>query len=121
MKQRSRGRQGEASLVLNKGTQGFRWLQPPRAKTRTCTTISRRSSGEDRRPTSRGKKTTPGGASLVAQGSRIHRPTNEPRIDAWVGKIPGEGTHSSILAWRIPRTDEPGGLQSKGSQGAGHG
>ena len=25
-------------------------------------------------------------------------------------------THSSILAWRIPRTDEPGGLQSKGSQ-----
>ena len=25
-------------------------------------------------------------------------------------------THSSILAWRIPRTAEPGGLQSKGSQ-----
>ena len=30
-------------------------------------------------------------------------------------------THSSILAWRIPRTDEPGGLQSMGSQRAGHG
>ena len=25
-------------------------------------------------------------------------------------------THSSILAWRIPWTDEPGGLQSTGSQ-----
>ena len=25
-------------------------------------------------------------------------------------------THSSILAWRIPRTEKPGGLQSMGSQ-----
>ena len=25
-------------------------------------------------------------------------------------------THSSILAWRIPRTEEPGGLHSVGSQ-----
>ena len=29
-------------------------------------------------------------------------------------------THSSILAWRILWTEEPGGLQSKGSQRAGH-
>ena len=29
-------------------------------------------------------------------------------------------THSSSLAWRIPRTEEPGGLQSIGSQRAGH-
>ena len=29
-------------------------------------------------------------------------------------------THSSILAWRIPWTDEPGGLQSMGSQKIGH-
>ena len=29
-------------------------------------------------------------------------------------------THSSILAWRIPRTEEPGGLQSMGSQRLGH-
>ena len=28
--------------------------------------------------------------------------------------------HSSILAWRIPRTEEPGGLQSIGSQRVGH-
>ena len=29
-------------------------------------------------------------------------------------------THSSILAWRIPWTEEPGGLQSMGSQRARH-
>ena len=28
--------------------------------------------------------------------------------------------HSSILAWRTPRTEEPGGLQSLGLQRAGH-
>ena len=28
--------------------------------------------------------------------------------------------HSSILAWRIPWTEEPGGLQSLGSQRVGH-
>ena len=29
-------------------------------------------------------------------------------------------THSSILAWRIPWTEEPGGLQSMGSQRIRH-
>ena len=29
-------------------------------------------------------------------------------------------THSSILAWRIPWTEEPGGLQSRGSHRVGH-
>ena len=29
-------------------------------------------------------------------------------------------TYSSILAWRMPRTEEPGGLQSTGSQRVGH-
>ena len=29
-------------------------------------------------------------------------------------------THSSILAWRIPWTEEPGRLQSTGSQRVGH-
>ena len=29
-------------------------------------------------------------------------------------------THSSILAWKIPWTEEPGRLQSVGSQRAGH-
>ena len=32
----------------------------------------------------------------------------------------GMVTHSSILAWRIPWTEEPGGLQSMGSQGVRH-
>jgi len=29
-------------------------------------------------------------------------------------------THSSILAWKIPQAEEPGGLQSMGSQRVGH-
>ena len=39
-----------------------------------------------------------------------------------LGKSPGEGmtTHSSILTWRIPRTEEPGRLQSMGSQSVRH-
>ena len=32
----------------------------------------------------------------------------------------GMATHSRILAWRIPRTEEPGGLQSTGSQRVRH-
>ena len=32
----------------------------------------------------------------------------------------GMATHSSILAWRIPWTEEPGGLQSTGSQRVKH-
>ena len=39
-----------------------------------------------------------------------------------LGRFPGGGnaTHSSILAWEIPWTEEPGGLQSMGSQRVGH-
>ena len=45
-----------------------------------------------------------------------------------LGSIPGQedpleeemATHSSILAWRIPRTEEPDSLPSMGSQRAGH-
>ena len=32
----------------------------------------------------------------------------------------GMATHSSTLAWKIPWTAEPGGLQSTGSQRVGH-
>ena len=42
-------------------------------------------------------------------------------FDPWVGKIPLEqemATHSSLLARIIPWTEEPGGLQSMGSQRA---
>ena len=45
-----------------------------------------------------------------------------------VGSIPGSGrspgvgtaTHSSVLAWKIPWTEEPGGLQFTGSQRVRH-
>ena len=38
----------------------------------------------------------------------------------WEGPLEeGMATHSSILAWRIPWTEECGGLQSIGSQGVG--
>ena len=33
----------------------------------------------------------------------------------------GMFTYTSILAWRIPWSEEPGGLQSMGSQRVGHG
>ena len=32
----------------------------------------------------------------------------------------GNGNHSSVLAWRIPGTGEPGGLPSMGSHRVGH-
>ena len=32
----------------------------------------------------------------------------------------GMATHSTILAWRIPCTEEPSGLESKGPQRVGH-
>ena len=45
------------------------------------------------------------------------------RQETWVPSLGGEdplekgmATHSSILAWKIPWTEEPGGLQSIGSQ-----
>ena len=34
--------------------------------------------------------------------------------------LEGMATHSSILAWRIPSTEEPGGLQSMGLQRVGY-
>ena len=40
----------------------------------------------------------------------------------WLGRAPGggHGNHFSILAWRIPWTEEPEGLQSIGSQRVRH-
>ena len=47
--------------------------------------------------------------------------------ETWVRSLDWEdplelemATHSSILAWKIPWTDKPGGLQSMGSQRVGH-
>ena len=57
-----------------------------------------------------------GGASLAAQTVKNLMLCGRAGFNPWVWKIPGEenGTHSSILAWRIPWTEEPGGLQSWG-------
>ena len=47
--------------------------------------------------------------------------------ETWVGSLGQEeplekemAIHSSILAWKIPWTEEPGWLQSMGSLGVGH-
>ena len=63
------------------------------------------------------------GASLVAQKVK-----NLPAMqETWVQSLGQEdplekrmATHSSILAWRIPWTEEAGRLQSTGSQRVGH-
>ena len=54
-------------------------------------------------------------------------PVNAGGLEMWIQSLgqedpveEGMATHSSILAWRIPRTEGPGGLQSTVSQKAGH-
>ena len=62
-------------------------------------------------------------ASLVAQMVKNLPAMQETRIRALGQEDPlerGMATQSSILAWRIPCTEEPGGLQSMGLQRVGH-
>ena len=62
-------------------------------------------------------------ASLMAQTVKSLPPTQETQNHFLGREDPlekGMATHSSILAWRTPWTEEPGGLQSIGSQRAGH-
>ena len=64
----------------------------------------------------------PGGASSKEPTWQCRR-YKRCGFNPWVGKTPLEkdmATHSSILAWRIPWTEEPGGLQSIVSQGVRH-
>ena len=59
------------------------------------------------------------GASLVAQWKRICLQCNEMQVRSLSGENPleeGMATHSSVPAWRVPWTEEPGGRQSMGSQ-----
>ena len=61
--------------------------------------------------------------SLVAQMVKNPPAMQDTRVRSLGQKAPLEkemATHASILAWRIPRTEEPGGLQSMGSQRVGH-
>ena len=62
-------------------------------------------------------------ASLVAQMVRRLPTMQETRVQSLVWEDPLEkemATHSSTLAWKIPWTEEPGRLQSLGSQRDGH-
>ena len=63
------------------------------------------------------------GASLVAQSVKSLPAMQETWVQFLGQEDPLEkemATHFSILAWRIPLTEEPGGLQSMGSQRVGH-
>ena len=64
-----------------------------------------------------------GWASLVAQIVKNLPPKQETPIQSLGQEDPlekGVANHSSILAWRIPWTEEPGRLQSMGLQRVGH-
>ena len=59
------------------------------------------------------------GAPQLAQTVKNPPAMWETRVGSLDFKDPlkdGTATHSSVLAWRIPRTEEPGGLQSAGLQ-----
>ena len=58
----------------------------------------------------------PGGSDGKASAYNAGDPGSIPGS----GRFPGEGTHSSILAWKIPWMEEPGRLQSMGWQRVGH-
>ena len=60
----------------------------------------------------------PGGSDGKVSAHNAGDPGSTPGS----GRSPGEGTgtHSSTLAWKIPWTEEPGRLQSTGSQRVGH-
>ena len=63
------------------------------------------------------------GASLVAQMVKNLPTMQETQVQSLGWEDPleeGVATHSSVLAWRIPWTEEPGGLQSVELQRAGH-
>ena len=58
-------------------------------------------------------------SSLVAQTVKRPATMQETGVQSlgWEYLLEKEmATHSNILAWEIPRTEEPGGLQSLGSQ-----
>ena len=58
-------------------------------------------------------------ASLVAQMVKNLPATQDTQVRSLGREDPldkGMATHSSILAWKIPRTEEPGRLQAMGSQ-----
>ena len=66
-------------------------------------------------------RTFPMGFSGGSGGKECACNAGDPSsIPGWGILEEGMATHSSILAWRIPGTEEPGRLQSMGSQRVGH-
>ena len=62
-----------------------------------------------------------GQVALVVKTLPAMQETEETRAQSLGWEDPlEEGNHSSILAWRNPRTEEPGGVQSIGSQRVRH-
>ena len=61
-------------------------------------------------------KGVPGGSDGKESACNAMRETWVPSLGREGPLEKGITTHSSILAWRIPRTQEPGGLQSTGLQ-----
>ena len=62
-------------------------------------------------------------ASLVAQSVKNLPAVQETGVQSlgWEDPLEKEmATHSSIFAWKISWTEDPGGLQSMGSQRVGH-
>ena len=62
-------------------------------------------------------------AYLVAQTVKRLPTVRETRVRSLGREVPLQkemATHSSILAWKIPWTEDPGRLQSMGSQRVGH-
>ena len=58
---------------------------------------------------------------LVAKKPRLNaRDIRDEGLISGLGREEGMATHFSILAWRIPWTEELGGLWSTGSQRVGH-
>ena len=63
-------------------------------------------------------------SNRTKEALEVKNPPSNARV---AGSIPGSGrspggvmaTHACLLAWRIPWTDEPGGLQSMGLQRVG--
>ena len=61
-------------------------------------------------------------------GSAVKNPPAVQKMqEMWVGSLgpenlleEGMATHSNILTWRIPWTEQPGGLWSMGSERVGH-
>ena len=84
----------------------------------TCQSLSRKSPTQFLWEFIHRKATFPGG-SVVKNPPAVH--------ETWIRSLSqedplrkGMATHSNILAWRISWTEEPGGLQSMGSQSVEH-